>query len=71
LSLDEFLTYIDYIADRRLEGVGLEPLNAPITNPLPWLSEIMDSRKEANFFEKKVTDYQKSSSLHPVNDDDL
>ncbi|HWB04171.1 MAG TPA: ribonucleotide-diphosphate reductase subunit beta [Verrucomicrobiales bacterium] len=71
LSLDEFLEYIDYIADRRLKGVGLEPLNAPITNPLPWLSEIMDSRKEANFFEKKVTDYQKASSLHPVDDDDL
>ncbi|HEX2749176.1 MAG TPA: ribonucleotide-diphosphate reductase subunit beta [Verrucomicrobiales bacterium] len=71
LSLDEFLTYIDYIADRRLEGVGLEPLNAPITNPLPWLAEIMDSRKESNFFETKVTDYQKASSLHPVNDDDL
>jgi ribonucleoside-diphosphate reductase beta chain len=71
LSLDEFLEYIDYIADRRLRGVGLETLNPPITNPLPWLSEIMDSRKEANFFEKKVTDYQKASSLHPVDDDDL
>ncbi len=71
LSLDEFLTYIDYIADRRLEGVGLEPLNPPITNPLPWLSEIMDAPKESNFFESKVTDYQKASSLHPVDDDDL
>lgn len=71
LSLDEFLNYIDYIADRRLEGVGLEPLNPPINNPLPWLAEIMDNRKEQNFFEGKVTDYQKASSLHPVNDDDL
>lgn len=71
LSLEEFLTYIDYIADRRLEGVGVEPLNAPIVNPLPWLAEIMDIKKEANFFEDKVTDYQKSSSLHPVSDDEL
>jgi ribonucleoside-diphosphate reductase beta chain len=71
LSLDEFLNYIDYIADRRLEGVGLAPLNAKITNPLPWLAEIMDSRIEQNFFEGKVTDYQKASSLQTVHDDDL
>ena len=71
LSLDEFLNYIDYIADRRLEGVGLDPLNARITNPLPWLAEIMDSRIEQNFFEGTVTDYQKSSSLKSVPDDDL
>jgi len=71
LSLDEFLTYIDYIADRRLEGVGLATLNPPVKNPLPWLAELMDIRKEANFFETKVTEYQKKSSLHPVNDDDL
>ncbi len=71
LSLDEFLIYIDYIADRRLEGVGLEPLNAPIVNPLPWLAELMDIKKEQNFFEGKVTDYQKSSSLVTVPDDDL
>lgn len=71
LSLEEFLNYIDYIADRRLEGVGLAPLNAKITNPLPWLAEIMDSRVEQNFFEGKVTEYQKSSVLETVSDDDL
>jgi ribonucleoside-diphosphate reductase beta chain len=71
LSLEEFTTYIDYIADRRLEGVGLEPLNPPITNPLPWLAELMDIRKEQNFFEGKVTDYQKASALPQVSDDDL
>ena len=71
LSLDEFLNYIDYIADRRLEGVGLEPLNAKIINPLPWLAEVMDSRIEQNFFEGKVTDYQKASSLLTGHDDEL
>lgn len=71
LSLDEFLTYIDYIADRRLEDVGLEPLCPPITNPLPWLAELMDIRKEQNFFEGKVTDYQKTSALAQVDDDEL
>ena len=71
LSLADFLTYVDFIADRRLEGVGLEPLNPPMANPLPWLAEVMDSRKEGNFFEVKVTDYQKASSLAHVHDDEL
>ena len=56
--------YIDYIADRRLEGVGLPALNLAAKNPFPWLSEMMDLKNEQNFFEGKVTDYQKQSSLH-------
>ncbi|MGF1531356.1 MAG: ribonucleotide-diphosphate reductase subunit beta [Puniceicoccaceae bacterium] len=71
LSADEFLQYIDYIADRRLEGVGLRPLNPGITNPLPWLAELMDIGKEQNFFEGRVTEYQKASSLVAVDDDEL
>jgi ribonucleoside-diphosphate reductase beta chain len=71
LNADEFSGYIDFIADRRLEGVGLPPLNAGITNPLPWLAELMDVRKEQNFFEGRVTEYQKSSALAAVSDDDL
>jgi ribonucleoside-diphosphate reductase beta chain len=71
LSSEEFMTYIDYIADRRLESVGLAPLNPGIGNPLPWLAELMDVRKEQNFFEGRVTEYQKSSSLINSHDDDL
>lgn len=71
LSADEFGRYIDHIADRRLEGVGLEPLAGGVVNPLPWLAELMDIRKEQNFFEGRVTEYQKSSSLALVSDDDL
>ncbi|MCK9361878.1 ribonucleotide-diphosphate reductase subunit beta [Patescibacteria group bacterium] len=71
LAIDEFLTYIDYIADRRLEGVGLAPLNAGVKNPLPWLAEMMDIKKEQNFFEGRVTEYQKSSALQNTADDDL
>lgn len=71
LSMEDFLTYIDYIADRRLEGVGLEPLNPGVSNPLPWLAEMMDIKKEQNFFEGRVTEYQKSSSLQMVDDDEL
>jgi ribonucleoside-diphosphate reductase beta chain len=71
LNADEFAGYIDYIADRRLEGVGLAPLNSGIQNPLPWLAELMDVRKEQNFFEGRVTEYQKASALLAVDDDDL
>lgn len=71
LSAQEFERYIDYIADRRLEGVGLEPLVRGIDNPLPWLAELMDIRKEQNFFEGRVTEYQKASALAAVSDDEL
>ena len=71
LSVDEFAQYIDYIADRRLEGCGLEPLARGVENPFPWLAEMMDIKKEQNFFEGRVTEYQKSSALALVDDDEL
>ncbi|MEZ5328740.1 MAG: ribonucleotide-diphosphate reductase subunit beta [Verrucomicrobiales bacterium] len=71
LSKEEFMTYIDYIADRRLEGVGLEPLHPGVKNPLPWLAEMMDIKKEQNFFEGRVTEYQKASALEIPDDDEL
>ncbi len=71
LRLEDFLTYIDYIADRRLEGCGLAPLSGGVKNPLPWLAEMMDIKKEQNFFEGRVTEYQKASSLSVASDDEL
>jgi ribonucleoside-diphosphate reductase beta chain len=71
LSRDEFARYIDYIADRRLDGAGLAPLTGGIENPLPWLAELMDVRKEQNFFEGRVTEYQKTSALAAVADEEL
>src|SRR5688572_29668176 len=70
LTKEEFLTYIDFIGDRRLEGVGLEPLNKGLLNPLPWLAEMMDLRKESNFFESRVTDYRRSASMKEADDDE-
>ena len=58
-SADEFCQYIDYIADR--QGVGLAPLNKGVENRFPWLAEMMDIKKEQNFFEGRVTEYQKAS----------
>jgi ribonucleoside-diphosphate reductase beta chain len=71
LSAEEFEGYIDHIADRRLEGIGLAPLTGGTENPLPWLAELMDIRREQNFFEGRVTEYQKASSLALVADDEL
>ena len=71
LSAAELGQYIEHVADRRLEGVGLAPLTGGIANPLPWLAELMDVRKEQNFFEGRVTEYQKASSLALVADDEL
>ena len=71
LSSEEFAEYIDYIADRRLENVGLPLLNEGVKNPFPWLAEMMDIKKEQNFFEGRVTEYQKASSLETVSDEEL
>jgi ribonucleoside-diphosphate reductase beta chain len=63
LTVQEFERYIDYIADARLRGCGLPELNPGIQDPLPWLEETILMRKEQNFFEGKVTDYQKIASF--------
>jgi len=71
LNSTDFETYIDYIADRRLISCGLAPLNESVSNPFPWLAEMMDIKKETNFFEGRVTEYQKASALSTVDDDEL
>ncbi len=71
LNADDFEQYIDYIADRRLASCGLTPLNPSVSNPFPWLAEMMDIKKETNFFEGRVTEYQKASALATVDDDEL
>jgi ribonucleoside-diphosphate reductase beta chain len=71
MNAGEFEDYIDYIADRRLTSCGLSPLNGNVSNPFPWLAEMMDIKKEQNFFEGRVTEYQKSSALGQIDDDDL
>ena len=71
LNSGDFEQYIDYIADRRLASCGLAPLSPSANNPFPWLAEMMDIKKETNFFEGRVTEYQKASALSAVSDDEL
>jgi len=63
LTVGEFERYIDYIADLRLSGCHLPPIHSGLRDPLPWLAEVILMRKEQNFFEGTVTDYQKISSF--------
>ena len=55
--------YLKFIANRRLTQLGLPEQYAGATNPFAWMSEMMDLRKEKNFFETRVTDYQTGGAL--------
>ena len=55
--------YMKYIANRRLSQLGLPPEFDNVSNPFPWMSEIMDLGKEKNFFETRVTEYQTGGTL--------
>ena len=55
--------YLQFIANRRLIQIGLPEQFAGVENPFPWMSEIMDLRKEKNFFETRVIEYQTGGAL--------
>ena len=56
--------YLNYIANRRLVQLGLPEEFPKAENPFPWMSEIMDLRKEKNFFETRVIEYQTGGALN-------
>ncbi len=62
LSAPMFRDYVQHIADRRLERIGLKAQYGS-KNPFPWMSETIDLGKEKNFFETRVTEYQTAGSL--------
>jgi ribonucleoside-diphosphate reductase beta chain len=62
LNGDLFRDYVQHIADRRLERIGL-PAQYGSPNPFPWMSETIDLGKEKNFFETRVTEYQSAGAL--------
>ncbi|MFT6286912.1 MAG: ribonucleoside-diphosphate reductase beta chain [Halieaceae bacterium] len=55
--------YLHFIANRRLSQLGLPEQFSGALNPFPWMSEIMDLRKEKNFFETRVIEYQTGGAL--------
>lgn len=56
--------YLQFIANRRLVQIGLPEQFQNVQNPFPWMSEIMDLRKEKNFFETRVIEYQTGGALN-------
>lgn len=54
--------YVEYIADRRFDRLGMD-LEYKTKTPFPWMSEIIDMPKEKNFFETRVTEYKQGGSL--------
>ena len=55
--------YLQFICNRRLAQLGLPEQYPGVKNPFPWMSEMMDLRKEKNFFETRVTEYQVGGAL--------
>jgi ribonucleoside-diphosphate reductase beta chain len=58
-----FKEYLRYIANRRAQQIGLEMLFEGVSNPFPWMSEMIDLKKERNFFETRVIEYQTGGAL--------
>jgi ribonucleoside-diphosphate reductase beta chain len=71
MTQQDYLDYVDYNADRRLTSLGLPALSNVKNNPFLWLDEVIFLKKEKNFFETRVTEYQTSGSVKNTNEDDL
>jgi ribonucleoside-diphosphate reductase beta chain len=63
LSAELCEQYMHFITNRRCAQLGLAPIFAQADNPFGWMSEMMDLKKEKNFFETRVIEYTTGSSL--------
>jgi ribonucleoside-diphosphate reductase beta chain len=65
LNAAMFTEYMQFIANRRCQQIGIKGIYPGAdTNPFPWMSEVMDLKKEKNFFETRVTEYQTGGALN-------
>jgi len=63
LNAPMFKEYLEFIANRRCIQIGLSEQYPGVNNPFPWMSEALDLKKEKNFFETRVTEYQTGGAL--------
>ncbi|MCW0210178.1 Ribonucleoside-diphosphate reductase subunit beta [Achromobacter veterisilvae] len=63
LNAPMFKSYLRFIANRRCQQIGIEPLFPQEENPFPWMAEMIDLKKERNFFETRVIEYQTGGTL--------
>ena len=64
LNAPMFKSYLRFIANRRCQQIGIEPLFGQEENPFPWMAEMIDLKKERNFFETRVIEYQTGGALN-------
>lgn len=64
LKAEEVKEYIRYIADRRLNNLGLDALYKVSKNPLPWLDAMINAKEHTNFFENRATEYAKGGVIN-------
>jgi ribonucleoside-diphosphate reductase beta chain len=64
LNAPMFKEYLRFIANRRCQQIGLDSLYPGALNPFPWMSEMIDLKKERNFFETRVIEYQTGGALN-------
>jgi ribonucleoside-diphosphate reductase beta chain len=64
LNAPMFKGYLRFIANRRAQQIGLDPMFPQEENPFPWMSEMIDLKKERNFFETRVLEYQTGGALN-------
>jgi len=63
LNAPMFKEYLRYIANRRCQQIGIDAMFPGANNPFPWMSEMIDLKKERNFFETRVIEYQTGGAL--------
>ena len=63
LNAPMFKEYLRFVANRRSQQIGIEQQYPGATNPFPWMSEMIDLKKERNFFETRVIEYQTGGAL--------
>ncbi len=63
LNASMFKSYLRFICNRRCQQIGLDALYPNEENPFPWMSEMIDLKKERNFFETRVIEYQTGGAL--------
>jgi ribonucleoside-diphosphate reductase beta chain len=64
LNAGMFKEYLRFVANRRALQIGLDALFPQAANPFPWMSEMIDLKKQRNFFETRVIEYQTGGALN-------
>jgi len=68
LNADYVNQYVQYVADRRLEELGL-PKHYNATNPAKWMATSTDVFELVNFFEAQNTSYEVDARAHGKGED--